>query len=270
MSLLRWVVVFYFQGLGKGASGPEERLRVRIKDLVAKSDLVVAVLVQEKEMNYAKLTLPIWRAYCEKHKFDFLQQEEKLDEDLPFEWSRPLFIKAMLAKKKWKWIWTVDANSLPVKFGKSVEYVIQNHAVNYPKHYTKRLRVVWCPENCEEGYKDKLMEGACYGPFLSGCLIKRSKKASEIMVDWHKKAEDFREKASGLAKALDRVRTHFWDEIRFEDVGTLMGKGTSSFLQTYTHSKEFGYDIRRMVEDVLQRNKKLGDVANMLDKREEL
>ena len=37
----------------------------------------------------------------------------------------------------------------------------------------------------EEQYKDKLMEGACYGPFLSGCLIKRSAKTKEIMEAWY-------------------------------------------------------------------------------------
>merc|ERR1712100_674658 len=100
--------------------------------------------------------------YCKKHGYEFFLQEESLSPGVRDMWTKPRLLMELVAKAKWKYIWLVDPNALPLDFEKGWQYAIKEHMrkARY-KNDNQKSRIVWCPEDCEKEYKDGITDGAC-------------------------------------------------------------------------------------------------------------
>lgn len=233
----------------------------------------VVMVATSLHVAYAVHTIPIWKAYCEKHGYDFYLQEHSLAPSLRDHWTKPRILMELVSKTNWKYLWLVDPNSLPIDFEKGWPYAIKEHMRKQRyKNDDMKERVVWCPEDCDRDYEDQLMEGACHGPVLSGCIFfaKEPKKILPVLRKWYSKRKALNDESRGLKMGLEQTKTKtsvgqksMYENLLWSDVGKEMGREDSSFLRT------FGYDanadhwnIRNQVVKTLQTHKALGDVIN--------
>merc|ERR1712060_564794 len=90
-------------------------------------------------------------------------------------WSKPRLLLELLPRVSWQYLLVVDADALPLQYGRSWEYLVKRHMRHrrYANDDTDR-RHIFCPENCEAGAaKQKRREDACSGALLSGCSFWR-------------------------------------------------------------------------------------------------
>jgi len=249
------------------------KVRTRIAQGLNKTYGIVMVATSI-HLDYSVHTIPIWKAYCEKHGYDFFLQEESLSPDWRTSWTKPRLLFELVTKTKWKYIWLVDPSSLPVNFDKGWQYAIKEHMrkQRYKNDHMKE-RVVWCPEDCDKDSGDALMDGTCHGPLVSGCIFSalHPKQVMPILRKWYDKRKDESSKEErGLKMALGNTKKgtghapgtlSYYDRMMWSDVGAEMGREDSSFLRTFT-SDEKGRTIQKQVVETLQKYKTLGDILN--------
>mmetsp|Transcript_16390 Transcript_16390/g.36867 ORF Transcript_16390/g.36867 Transcript_16390/m.36867 type:complete len:287 (+) Transcript_16390:121-981(+) len=243
-----------------------DALRQRAKERKLRSSYAVVMASGEGDLSYSQLTVPIWEAYCEKHGMDFFLQQRRLNANstIHFEWTRPRTLMELMPHVKWKYLWMVSPNSLPMGFNTSFKYAIALYMRH--KRYgndNPRNRVVWCPWDCEEQYDNYMNEGACYRPHTSGCIFQVKKKTQEVIRAWYHKRVDYGSSHMGLANALDKTRHHFYDEVAFTDVGKEMGRPKSNMLAYYEYLPGFGFKVRDMLDSALKNFSFLGDIVNV-------
>ncbi|CAK0812805.1 unnamed protein product [Prorocentrum cordatum] len=171
------------------------------------------------EQSFSQLSAPAWEAYCRRHGIDFFLQEEALNSDYRFEWSKPRALLEILPRAPWKYAFLVDANSLPVKLGKHLEYMVKAH-LRHKRHATDKAsaRLMFCPWDCDEEYSNHVEEGACHGPLLSGCILSVKKagweKTAELVRSWYVKRKEFRfEDPQALVHAFDQMKRRNSDKV---------------------------------------------------------
>lgn len=224
----------------------------------------VVMLATEHDISYSVHTIPIWRAYCEKHGYDFFLQEKPLIEGGRPHWTKPRLLMELISQAKWKYIWLVDPNSMPVDFGKGFTYLIkeQMRKQRY-KNDAQKDRLLWCPEDCERDYTSAIEDGACYGPQTSGCIFWVKKKTLNILFKWYDKRKTMGEEARGLKMALKAIRTGDNYELMFwSQVGMQMGFSDSTFLATHVWDEKLGYNVRDQIMRTIGKHKRFGEILN--------
>lgn len=252
-----------------------ERVRQRLRDKPLKATYGVVLVTGPKETSWSQLTVPIWRAYCEHHGFDFFLQQEALNTDLRFEWSKPRVLMEVLPKARWRYALLVDANTLPAAFHKSWDYAIRQHMRHrrFANDDVSR-RHAFCPWDCEESYVSAYEEGACYGPLLAGCIFwAKRPKTLQLVQSWYaKRAEPFLADQA-LVKSFHKMKERNWDEVFYKDVMKEFGRKHSTFLATFTFDEKHGWNTRDQVYEYIGKHKELAALANSLaskSKSEEL
>jgi len=199
------------------------------------------------------------------NKLGFFLQQESLNPDFRFEWTKPRTLIEFLKKTKWKYVFVVDANSLPVDLNRSWDFVIKQHMRH--KRYSNdnpKDRTVFCPWDCEAEYDDAYSEGACYGAQLSGCIYMASKpKAQRFVRRWyyHRNEDDWTPDQA-LVKAFSKAKERHWDEVFLRDVRKEIGYPESSFLATFHFTKKYEWNIRDHIYDFIKGHEELGPLAN--------
>merc|ERR1711953_638044 len=123
--------------------------RRRIVETLNKSQHAVVMVSTPAALTYSAHTIPIWKAYCEKHGYDFFLQEESLIENTRTQWTKPRLLLELIAKAPWKYIWMVDPESLPVNMKKGYQYAIKEHMRKQRYSNDKQSeRFMWCAEDC--------------------------------------------------------------------------------------------------------------------------
>jgi len=248
------------------------KVRTRIERGLNKTYGIVMVATP-LQMDFSAQTIPIWKAYCEKHGYDFFLQEESLAPDWRDHWTKPRLLLELVSKTKWKYIWMVDPNSLPVNFDKGWTYAIKEHMRKQRyKNDQQKNRIIWCPEDCDKDYGDALSEGSCHGPLVSGCIFwaHHPKKITPMLKRWYSKRKDENLKDDrGLKIALENTRKgvgsapgipSYYDRMYWSDIRSEMGHEDSSFLRVF-HS-DSPKKVQRQVAETLQKYKALGEVIN--------
>jgi hypothetical protein len=238
-----------------------QRTRLRVAKGLNATYGVLMVSTAE-ELGHAVHTIPIWKEYCRRHKFDFFLQEELLSPSVRSGWTKPRVLMEMMAQAKWKYVWVVDSNSLPVDLDKSWTYAIKAHLrqIRYNNDNQKK-RIVWCPEDCEQDYSDATQEGACYGPHMSGCIFwMKADKLNPLLKGWYAKRKSLDSDNRGVKRAFKMLREANYDWLYFSDVGKEMGRPDSSFLAT--HSFDAKLNLRDQVIRTIGKHKALGAVLN--------
>lgn len=226
----------------------------------------VVMVATSGEMSYSVHTIPIWKAYCEKHGYDFFLQEANLAPGVRDHWTKPRVLMELVAKTKWKYIWLVDANSLPVDFEKGWQYAIKEHLRKQRyKNDAQKERLIWCPEDCESDYEDSMQEGACYGPHVSGCIFwaAKPKKLLPILKTWYQKRKTYDTEPRGLKMGFVKAReSSNYDLLLWTDVGKEMGRADSNFLATHNYDEKLGHNLRDQVVRTIGKYEALGNVLN--------
>mmetsp|Transcript_65684 Transcript_65684/g.174028 ORF Transcript_65684/g.174028 Transcript_65684/m.174028 type:complete len:297 (-) Transcript_65684:249-1139(-) len=239
------------------------RLRDRIAAFPFHSDVAVVLTAGPADLAHSDLTVPIWEAYCRHHGFDFFLHQRVLSSNvsLRFEWTKPRLLMELLPTTTWKYLWLVDAHSLPVRFHRGFKYAIQSH-MRKKRHSRDdvRQRLIWCPLDCEEEYLEHNAHGACYGPHLSGCILRVSSQTARLAAEWYAKRVWHGASQEGLRRSLVELRQRHYGQIFFSDVGAEMGRSTSSFLALFVFDPSLGFDTRRMIERVLQGDRVLSRI----------
>lgn len=247
-----------------------QRTRQRIAKGLTATYGVVMVSNPQHEASYSAHTIPIWKAYCEKHGYDFFLQEEPLSYTKWDHWTKPRVLIELTSKAKWKYIWLVDATSLPVDFEKGWPYAIKTHMRQQRySNDNQKDRLIWAPEDCEDEYEDKVAQGSCYGPMLSGSIFwSKPKLLVPILKQWYLKHKTMDNEQRGLKEALQKTREgHNYDTIFWSDVQKEFGRPTSNFLASHNFDVALKYNVRDQVIKTIKKhygagNKILGNVLN--------
>jgi hypothetical protein len=226
----------------------------------------VVMVSTAAEMVHSAHTIPIWKAYCEKHGYDFFLQEESLAPEFRDGWTKPRLLLELLSKATWRYIFMVDSNSLPVQFDQGWQYAVKEHMRKHRyKNDQPNARYVWCPEDCEDEYTTELHTGLCYGPHLSGCIFWVKPKTLPKVKTWYEKRkerqyQDFR----GLKQALKNTREKGdnYDEMMWSDVKEEMGKSDSTFLVTHSDDDNLNVKLRDRIIKTISKHKVLGEILN--------
>lgn len=225
----------------------------------------VVMVATSEALAYAVHTIPIWKAYCKKHGYDFFLQEETLNPGVRQHWTKPRLLMELQHRSKWKYMWLVDPSSLPMNFDKGWQYAIKAHLrrARY-KNDKQKNRLVWCPEDCEKEYSDHLGEGACYGPHVSGCIFwRKPKEVLPVLMDWYENRKTMDGEARGLKLALRNCRSGArYDIMLWSDVGQEMGRSDSKFLANFYHDEKLGFNVRDQVVKAIGQNKVFGNILN--------
>lgn len=283
-SLLHYVALGYEEPL------PDDRMQdddkdaiIRVRERLAAKDNAttggtygVVMVAGPRELSYSPLTIPIWREYCKKYGMGFWLQEEPLNTDLGFEWTKPRLLLELLRKVKWRYFMVVDADSLPVDFNRPWEYMIKLY-MRYKRYVNDHIegRFIFCPQKCDEEYKSAHEEGACAGAILSGCIYsssaKKAKKTARLVKSWYvKRKNDDLPSDDPLLGAFEAMKENNYDAVFYKDVQQDVGKAKSKVIATYGWSKEFGHNIRDRIYDAIKRHKRLSRIANQAHKAAEL
>jgi len=274
--MLRWGLLSIacqciFQGDGKDFHDdiPDsvQHLRQRLQEYPSNTTLGIVMFSPAKEKSYSSLTIPVWRAYCKKHGFDFFHQEEPLVSRLQMDWTKPRLLLELVEHSKWKYMFIVDAFSMPINMKKSWQDFIREHLrYRRNKNDKPRDRLMFCPWECEDTYSDRMLEGACHGPQLSGCILHSKKKLSKkLLTAWFDLRDDIDDPDSSTAvrRALEQTKqTDHYSALYWKDVQNEIGKRQSNFMITFGYDKTHRWDIRKQVHDYLSKNKLLGDIVN--------
>jgi len=239
-----------------------QKLRTKISEGLNKTYGVVMVSTSLDYLHSVH-TIPIWKAYCEKHGYDFFLQEETLVPDVRDHWTKPRLLIELVSKAKWKYLWLVDSNSLPVNLDKPWQYLIKEHMrkMRY-RNDNQKERIMFCPEDCEK--EAEVGEGTCYGPHVSGCILwMKPKKILPILTTWYGLKSKYNSEPRGLKLALQKTReTSHYDEMFWADVGEEMGRGDSTFMVTHNWDEKLGYNTRDQIVRTITKHRLLGDVIN--------
>lgn len=230
----------------------------------------VVMVATSLHFDYAVHTIPIWKAYCEKHGYDFYLQEQSLAPSVRDMWTKPRILMELVTQTKWKYLWLVDPNSLPMDLEKAWPYAIKEHMRKQRyKNDDMKERVVWCPEDCDQDYDDSMLEGSCHGPFVSGCIFhaKETKQILPVLRKWYSKRKTLDDESRGLKLGLVETKTkkgekfaQMYEKLLWSDVGKEMGRDDSSFLRTFDDAQ--GESVRNQVVKTLQTHRALGDIIN--------
>jgi len=218
----------------------------------------VLMVATHHDAHFSAHSIPIWKAYCEKHGYDFFLQEESLVEGGRPHWTKPRVVMELVSQAKWKYVWMVDPQSLPVAFDKGWQILIKEHLrkVRWTDD-SQKDRQWWCPEDCPKNYNGKHSEEACYGPQLSGCIFWLGKPAWILpsLLLWYEKRKDLKDESTGLKLAMKSTRAGpLFEQIFFSPVQNQMGFPDSTFLATHQSIDELLATIRK--------NKVLGEILN--------
>jgi len=243
-----------------------QKVRTRIVQGLNKTYGVVMVATSN-DLSYSAHTIPVWKAYCEKMGYDFFLQEESMAPSVRDHWTKPRLMMELATKAKWKYIWLVDSNSIPVNFEKGFQYAIKEHLRKQRyNNDNQKERMVWCPEDCDEGAGDNaLSEGTCYGPLVSGCIFwNKPKKLLPILATWYKfRAKLESEGERGLKMALSKTReSSNYDAMFWSDVSDQIGRPNSNFMVTHTYDEQLKFNLRDQVVRTITKYKLLGNILN--------
>lgn len=252
------------------------RLKERLTGYKANHTIGIVMYTDFTEKDWNHLTIPVWKAYSDKHGYDLFVQEEKLvnPKYKPVA-SKPLLLSMLYsAVKKWKYLMLVDSNMMPVGFKVSLEDFIKMHMKKKRwKNDKPGDRVIWCPLECEEGTVDELTDGTCYGAVAGGCIIRRKPMTKKALNMWHNRREDDKDEPRPLLKSLKTMRERNWDQVFFSNAGEDIGRQNSKFLATFQYEEGadgVGTNIRKMIDKAIKDNNLFGDIVNEAEKRGEL
>lgn len=217
----------------------------------------VMMVATPDDYLFAAQTVPIWKAYCEKHRYDFFLQEESLVEGaLPY-WTKLRLLMELISQAKWKYVWMVDPQSLPVQFDKGWQILIKDHLrfVRW-KDDSHKQRVVWCPEDCAKDYHSKIEEGLCYGPRASGCIFQvKPAIVVPILLMWYQTRRDLKTDPRGFKLSFKSFRKQqLFEMVHVSPVQNLIGFPDSTFLATHNSIDE--------VLTTLRKKPVLGEIIN--------
>jgi len=237
-------------------------LRARLSSERLVSKYAVVMLAGPRDFLYLQHSVPIWRAYCERHGLDFFLQQRSLNLEVRFEWTKLRLLLEILGTKgvRWHYVWVPDPHSLPVDFGRKWTYAIKAHMryKDLPNRKVNR-RVIWCPWDCEEGGNSR---DSCYGPDLSGCIFwLRAGPAKRLVRNWYELRSGLGQDEMGMRRALEQPRLNNYDEVSFRNVQEEMGKSVSSFLATFTYDEKFGANVKEAILDAIQSREALRQAA---------
>jgi hypothetical protein len=200
-------------------------------------------------------TVPIWKAYCEKHGYDFFLQEESLVTEGRPHWTNIRVLMELIHMAKWKYAWLVLPQSLPTAFETGWQILVKDHLrkVRFKDDHQKE-RMMWCPEECPKEFKKDYEDGACYGPRISGCIFWK-KHSLEVLYMWYQQRKNMQHDVHGLEMGLKSIRKHsYWDLIFISPVQNLIGFPDSTFLATHKTREE--------VMATIGRKKIFGEILN--------
>lgn len=232
----------------------------------------IVLVTDPEEADISSITVPIWEAYAERHRFDIVVHQAKLfTSDYKHMWTKLRVYIELLAKvHTWKYFWAVDHNSLPVNFEKSWTYIVKDH-MRYMRFRNDKPweRYLFCPEDCERGTTVVDQSKSCYGPLLSGCVFMAKKPALDLALAWYDTREKWGKHPVGLLKGIREVyKNHvYFPSLIYRDIQDEIGRSNSTFLATFDdHSK---IERRDKIEARVKKIKILGEVSNEKMKREE-
>jgi hypothetical protein len=246
-----------------------QALQKRIAENTTSRPYAIVMVTGESEIENAKLSIPVWQKYAEYHGHDFFIVQRRLSttNTLRFEWTQPRALMELNKRTKWKYMWVVHSDSLPLQFNESWTYAIKHYLRD--KCYLNdkpKERVVYCPKDCEPGGKDHLQEGTCYGPILTGCIFwtakPQKKKTGRILKEWYAKRHRMGPIPDGLRKAFDDVKTKNWDSVYWHESQMEIGRHDSTFMASFRYSPEHKWNTRQMLASTIKKIKILGDKAN--------
>jgi len=251
-----------------------KRVRQTLKDKPWRSKNGVVLVSGPSEQQWSQLSIPIWRAYCEHHGFDFFVQSEKLNVDYHFDWSIPRVLMEILPRVRWKYVLLVLPSSLPAKFNQSWEYVIKTH-MRFKRYRNDDLnaRRIFCPWDCEPGNTDTYSDGACYGPVLSGCIFWAKKpKTTKLVKSWYyKRHQDYFAVEQAVKQALHKTKERNYDEVFYKDISREIGWPNSTLFASFSYdAKKHGWNLRDQIYEYIKNKEELAEVANRQHIKEEM
>lgn len=240
------------------------RKRLEVKD---SSKFGVVLVAGPAETSWSAQTIPLWRAYCQHHGFGFWLQEERLNTDYAFEWTKPRLLMEILPKTKWRYLMLVDAASIPLDFNRSWEYAIKVH-MRFKRWRNDKPadRVIFSPWDCQKEYDSAYTDGACYGPNLHSTIYwangggKRQKKTTKMVKSWYVR----RKEGFTSVKAFDKMRGRNWEQVFYKDVQAEIGRQTSSFIPLFSHdeARGYGWNLREQIFDFIKNHTEIANIAN--------
>lgn len=97
-----------------------------------KSNFAIVTLFDQNYSNLAKLSIPNFKKYTQKQKYDLIYYNETIDSTLPPQWQK---VKAILNHlESYSWVWWLDVDSLIMNFNIRLENIIDD---NFDLIFTK-------------------------------------------------------------------------------------------------------------------------------------
>lgn len=89
-----------------------------------RSKIALVTLCDDNYSEMANVSFPVFKAYCEKHGYDFISYNKPLDPNRSAHWSK---INAVLENiKNYDWIWWLDTDSIIMNHDKRLEEIIDD------------------------------------------------------------------------------------------------------------------------------------------------